>query len=51
MWADGSYLRSSDIIDRTPKLVERLHGQEVMKIHSGTGMLAAITKEGRLYTW
>lgn len=51
MWADSTYLRSSDIIDRTPKLVERLHGHEVMKIHSGNGMLAAITKEGRLYTW
>lgn len=54
IWMDtgsSSHPSSANVSDWTPHLVEQFQGQEIVQVRSGTGLLAAITKDGRLYMW
>ena len=56
MWScgDGDYGklgRGGSDSCKVPQLVERLKGQHVVQVYCGTQFSAALTVDGKLFTW
>ncbi|KAL8607282.1 hypothetical protein ACOMHN_047613 [Nucella lapillus] len=53
-WGDGDYGklgRGGSDGSKTPKLIEKLMGQEVVKVFCGAQFSLALTKAGQLFSW
>ncbi|KAK7097783.1 E3 ubiquitin-protein ligase HERC2-like isoform X3 [Littorina saxatilis] len=53
-WGDGDYGklgRGGSDGSKTPKLIEKLMGQEVIKAYCGAQFTLALTKSGQLFSW
>ncbi len=53
-WGDGDYGklgRGGSDGSKTPKLVEKLQGLDVVRVFCGAQFSVALTKSGALYTW
>ncbi len=53
-WGDGDYGklgRGGSDGSKTPKLLEKLSGQEVVRVQCGAQFSVALTKSGAVYTW
>ena len=53
-WGDGDYGklgRGGSDGSKTPKLIEKLMGQDVIKVYCGAQFTLALTKSGQLFSW
>ncbi len=53
-WGDGDYGklgRGGSDGCKTPKLIEKLQGQDIVAVHAGTQFSVALAKSGAVYTW
>ena len=53
-WGDGDYGklgRGGSDGCKTPKLVDKLQGQDICKAYCGSQFSVAVSKTGAIYTW
>lgn len=53
-WGDGDYGklgRGGNDGCKTPKVIEKLMGQDVVRVYCGNQFSMALTKSGAVYTW
>ena len=53
-WGDGDYGklgRGGSDGSKTPKLIDKLMGQDVVKVYCGAQFTLALTKSGQVFSW
>ena len=53
-WGDGDYGklgRGGSDGSKSPKILEKLYGQEVIRVYCGQQYSMALTKTGSVFTW